>query len=156
MSRGDGPLRARPRPEGPERVASLRSRAVVVALALLVAASSACVPLFIPPLPTDRLEFEPAFRLHGDARLEFVDDAEHRLVLIMRAAEVPRPGWLVVQWFGPSGPARAAESVWFDGDSLDVEVRLDTPPGLDVTPGEWRAVLSWDGRLVRQLRIDLE
>ena len=130
--------------------------AAFAALALLVAAGSACVPLFIPPLPSDRLEPEPAFRLHGDARLERASEDGAGLVLVMRAAEVPSGGWLVVQWFGPSGPARASESVWFDPESLDAEVRLETPPALEVTRGEWRAVLSWDGRLVRQLRIELE
>ena len=129
--------------------------AALAALALL-AAVSACVPLFIPPLPSDRLEPEPAFRLHGDARLEPASGDGAGLVLVMRAAEVPSGGWLAVQWFGPSGPARASESVWFDRESLDTEVRLETPPALEVTPGEWRAVLSWDGRLVRQLRIELE
>ena len=130
--------------------------AAFAALALLVAAGSACVPLFIPPLPTDRLEPEPAFRLHGDARLERAPDDEAGLVLVMRAAEVPAGGWLAVQWFGPSGPSRASESVWFDTESVDTEVRLETPPGLEVTPGEWRAVLSWDGRVVRQVRIELD
>ncbi|TVR91690.1 MAG: hypothetical protein EA416_09090 [Trueperaceae bacterium] len=146
MVRRAGPLRARSR----------RSPAVLAAFALLVAASSACVPLFVPPLPSDRLEPEPAFRLHGDARLEPAPGDDAGLVLVMRAAEVPAGGWLAVQWFGPSGPARASESVWFEPGSVGAEVRLETPPGLDVTPGEWRAVLSWDGRLVRQLRIELD
>ncbi len=130
--------------------------ATLAAIALLVAAGSACVPLFIPPLPSDRLEPEPAFRLHGDARLERASEDGPGLVLVMRAAEVPSGGWLAVQWFGPSGPARASESVWFDPEMLDAEVRLETPPSLEVTPGEWRAVLSWGGRLVRQLRIEVE
>ncbi len=130
--------------------------ATLAAIALLVAAGSACVPLFIPPLPSDRLEPEPAFRLHGDARLERASEDGAGLVLVMRAAEVPSGGWLAVQWFGPSGPARASESVWFDLEMLDAEVRLETPPSLEVTPGEWRAVLSWGGRLVRQLRIEVE
>ena len=130
--------------------------ATLAAIALLVAAGSACVPLFIPPLPSDRLEPEPAFRLHGDARLERASEDGPGLVLVMRAAEVPSGGWLAVQWFGPSGPARASESVWFDLEMLDAEVRLETPPSLEVTPGEWRAVLSWGGRLVRQLRIEVE
>jgi len=146
----------RSRLEVRQRGRSRRPPSVAVALALLVAAGSACVPLFVPPLPTDRLEPEPAFRLHGDARLERPAGDGAGLVLVMRAAEVPAGGWLAVQWFGPSGPARASESVWFGTESVGVEVRLETPPGFDVTPGEWRAVLSWEGRLVRQLRIDLE
>ena len=138
------------------RAAKRRSPVVLTLALILTLLAPACVPLFVPPLPSERLEPQPAFRLHGDARLERLAEDDGRLLLVIRAAEVPSPGWLVVQWFGPSGPARAAESVWFDAELLGAEVRLDTPPGLEVTPGEWRAVLSWDGRVVRQLRIEVD
>jgi hypothetical protein len=88
------------------------------------------VPLFVPPLPSDRLEPEPAFRLHGDARLERASEDGAGLVLVMRAAEVPAGGWLAVQWFGPSGPARASESVWFEPESVGEEVRLGVAAGV--------------------------
>jgi hypothetical protein len=137
--------------------AGTRRRATAVALTLTLALiAPACVPLFVPPLPSDRLVPEPAFRLRGDVRLERTPGEDGRLSVVMRAAEVPDPGWLVVQWFGPSGPARAAESVWFDAELVDAEVRLSAPTSLAFTPGEWRAVLSWDGRVVRQVRIDLD
>ena len=119
-----------------------------------VLALAACTPLYVPLVPSDMLTPEPAFRLHGDARLALdgADDAP-RLTLHVRAAEVPGPGWLAVQWFGPSGPALASDSLWFDADEVDVARSLAAPEQLRLRPGEWRAVLSWQGRLVRQLLV---
>ena len=135
-----------------------RSRAAAAALAVLLTASflAACMPLYVPLVPETLLTPEPAFRLHGDLRLEHVRlGGTSTLVLHLRASEVPEAGWLAVQWFGPSGPARAAESLWFEPADVGEARRLATPEHLTLIPGEWRAVLSWQDRLVRQVRITL-
>ena len=135
-----------------------RSHAPAAALAALLAASflAACMPLYVPLVPETLLTPEPAFRLHGDLRLEHVRrEGAEALVLHLRATEVPEAGWLAVQWFGPSGPARAAESLWFEAADVGEAHQLATPEHLRLVPGEWRAVLSWQGRLVRQVRITL-
>jgi len=143
------------RPLVRERV--LRPAAVAGALAAaLTLLLAACMPLYLPLVPDEMLTPEPAFRLHGDMRLEHVRRADvSALVLHLRATEVPEPGWLAVQWFGPSGPARAAESLWFEPADAGAARQLATPEQVALGPGEWRAVLSWQGRLVRQVRITL-
>lgn len=138
----------------PER--SLAPAATLVALLVLTSVLPACMPLYVPLVPDEMLTAEPAFRLHGDLRLEHERRADaSALVLHLRAAEVPEAGWLAVQWFGPSGPARAGESLWFEPDDVGEARELATPAQLTLGPGEWRAVLSWRGQLVRQVRITL-
>ena len=133
---------------------SARIVAAAAALALVVAA---CTPLYLPPVPSDRLEATPSFRLRGESALEVVSDGEggRSLRLTLVVDEVPEGGWLALQWFGPSGAARASDSLWFEPEDVGSARRWDAPPQLAVTAGEWRAVLSWQGRLVRQLRVDV-
>ena len=127
---------------------------VLVGALLLGLVLGACAPLYVPLIPGEMLVPEPAFRLHGDARLEHHEGPDgHVLTLHLLADEIPGPGWLAVQWFGPSGPARASESLWFEPDDVGAQRTLSAPEHLELHPGEWRAVLSWQGRLVRQLLI---
>ncbi len=140
----------------PARAPSASPALAVAALALLALLLAACMPLYVPLVPEAMLTPEPAFRLHGDLRLEHERRADaSALVLHLRASEVPEAGWLAVQWFGPSGPARAAESLWFEPADVGEARQLATPEHLNLVPGEWRAVLSWQDRLVRQVRITL-
>ena len=134
--------------------ASARRRLVAAALALLLAA---CTPLYLPPVPSDALAPVPSFRLRGASVLEVVAaaDGEATLRLTLTADEVPEGGWLALQWFGPSGAARASDSLWFEPEDVGRARRWDAPPQLRLEPGEWRAVLSWRGRVVRQLRVDV-
>lgn len=130
--------------------AALRGAALVLLL-------GACSPLYVPLVPGDALAPEPSFRLRGDARLEVVTGADDAptLLLRVRADEVPEAGWLAVQWFGPAGAARASDSLWFDAADVGRERLWPAPPQLRVSAGEWRAVLSWQGRVVRQLRVEV-
>lgn len=131
-----------------------RLAALVLALG---AALTACTPLFLPPVPSDTLTPPPAFRLSGESRLALRSggDGAPLLQLTLVADEVPEGGWLALQWFGPSGAERASDSLWFEPGDVGRERMWDSPPQLEVTAGEWRAVLSWRGRLVRQLRVDV-
>jgi hypothetical protein len=127
-------------------------RSVLTTLALTGVV--ACSPLYLPPQPSDALLPAPRFRVHGDTALEVLrSPAGLRVTLVL--SEVPEPGWLAVQWFGPSGGVRASESLWLTPADADTRPSLTTPPHLELTPGEWRAVVSWDGSVVRQLRVTL-
>ncbi len=151
MSRAAAQTQRR-RSDRPPRRAARSTVAALLAAALL--ALSACTPLYVPLIPSDMLVPEPAFRLHGDAHLALAGTPdEPTLTLRVRAAEVPGPGWLAVQWFGPSGPALASDSLWFDADDVGLARSLAAPEHLSFRPGEWRAVLSWQRRLVRQLLV---
>lgn len=132
----------------------IRTSLHIATLALLL---GACAPLYVPLVPGDTLTPEPTFRLRGDALLEVVTGADDAATLLLRvrADEVPEAGWLAVQWFGPAGGARASDSLWFETDDVGRERLWPAPPQLRVSAGEWRAVLSWQGRVVRQLRVEV-
>ncbi len=120
------------------------------ALFALVAAASlvGCTPLFVPPVPADLPEIPPRLRV-ADARLERL---EGRPALRLTVREVPRDGWLAVQWFPPAGFEVASASVWLADDDAGRTVTLRLPD--DVGPlrdGRWRVVVSWEGTYVRQL-----
>ena len=147
---------------GSRRAARPSARALQRPLAALLAGLLAgvallgCTPLYVPLVPSDMLTPLPTFRVSADARLDHVRDGEGgRLVLHLRAEEVPDAGWLAVQWFGPSGPERASESLWLEPEDVGEPRTLASPDHLRLSSGEWRAVLSWKGRLVRQVRITL-
>ena len=126
-------------------------RGVVRRLAVLLASVGllgGCTPLFVPPVPAELPAIPPRLRI-ADARLE---RGEARPVLRFTVREVPRDGWLAVQWFPPAGFEVASASVWLDvGDpGRDVALRLPDDVG-PLREGRWRVVVSWEGRYVRQL-----
>jgi hypothetical protein len=147
-----------------------RGRAARVAVGLVVAlgALSACRPLYIPLVP-DAPEAPSALRLADDSELTIVD-GRPRLELSLDApgaAGVAEGVWLNVQWFGPSGRQAASGSVWIEarGDTPATAAAtatapaaalvFDLPDDVEVVPGEWRAVVSVDGVLLRQFRVDV-
>ncbi len=124
-----------------------RARRGGLALALAVALA-ACTPLYLPPVPEPMPTLEPRLRL-DEIRIDRLAGAP-ALAFVPR--EVPEPGWAAVQWFPPSGAEVASASVWLDGERVGYVVRLAFPD--DVArerAGRWRAVLSFGGRIVRQL-----
>ncbi len=125
-----------------------RARYALVAVALLSLAAAACRPLYLPPVPAELPPFGEELRL-AEVRIE-------RTAGVVRLAfvpeRVPDEGWAAVQWFPPAGGEVASASVWLDAGTIGRTVRVSFPP--DVArdrPGRWRAVLSFDGRVVRQL-----
>jgi hypothetical protein len=126
-------------------------------LMMVVTVTAGCRPLYLPPLPGDALTVEPAVRLGAESRLELVDEPAGPLLrLTLVVQEVPFDGWLAVQWFGPAGGAIASDSVWLEGGTAGATVRLDAPASLALTPGEWRALASWYGDVVRQFRTEID
>lgn len=124
--------------------------AAVATLALLLLASLAgCRPLYLPPVPQP-LELDP--RLEVTARPELEDG---RPLTVVTPGLVPEEGWLAIQWFSPGNREVASASVWLDSPYGGGDLLLALPQDVEVTPGRWRAVLSFEGILVRQLDFEV-
>lgn len=120
-------------------------RGLAAAAALL--AASACAPLYLPPVPRDLPPLESELRL-SDAR---VDATEAAVEVSWIPQEVEAAGWLDVQWFPPAGGAVASESVWLSPEEEGARQALRLPPEVSRRAGRWRAILSFEGRVLRQL-----
>jgi hypothetical protein len=119
---------------------------------------TACQPLYIPLVP-DAPEAPTALRLSSDSSLDVVA-GRPRLTLSIDstdAALVSLGVWLNVQWFGPSGRQAASGSLWLEGPPSERTkvVVFVLPADVAVVSGEWRAVVSVDGVLLRQFRADV-
>lgn len=108
----------------------------------------ACTPLYLPPVPPQLPEVEPRLNLR-DARIEVRPDGRVRAAWIPEG--VTRAGWLDVQWFPPAGGAVASESVWLAAEDEGQRQAVFLPEEVELRPGRWRAVLSFDDRILRQL-----
>ena len=130
----------------------------LLAAALLAVGPSACLPLFVPPIPTDQLRPAPAWRVAGDASLAPVlasDGSVEGLRLSLRFDEVPESAWVALQWFGPVGRERASDARWIEPADAGRAWTWDAPADLVLEPGTWRAVLSVGDRLLRQFDVAL-
>jgi hypothetical protein len=113
---------------------------------------AACTPLFVPPVPRDALVAAPAWRLAGDAELRAASFAGGpRLRVRFRFEAVAADAWVAVQWFGPTGGERASAAVWVARGDEGRPFAIDLPADVALTPGAWRALISVDGRVLRQL-----
>lgn len=119
-------------------------------MALLVLAVGACRPLYLPPIPED-VPYEPGVRV---ATFTAEPDASGRPALEVVLTGVEAAGWLNVQWMAPNGTEAASEAVWLE--PADPEARFVLPADVEPVAGEWRAVVSFGPRLLRQFRFDLE
>lgn len=121
-------------------------RTALVAAALSVPA--ACTPLYVPPVPQELPPIPPRTRI-AETRVDRLGGVP---TVVFTPRQVPREGWLSVQWFGPTGGVVASESVWLDASSVDRVVRIAFPADVPRDrAGRWRAVLSMDGRVLRQV-----
>ncbi len=117
---------------------------------ILVSVLVGCAPLYLPPVP-EAPPFEVVTRVATtDAKLG--DDGRPQLDLEL--ADVTEAGWLAVQWLAPSGREAASSSVWVEPGGPSV--RLSLPPDVETTAGEWRAVVSLHGKLLRQFTFELQ
>lgn len=123
---------------------------------MLLVALGACRPLYVPLVPDDAPEPVQRTRLRDNSTLTAEGG---RPLLTLEVAEVA-PGaaegdWLAVQWYGPSGALAASESRWVDAGSVGAELTFELPPDVATAPGEWRAVVSLGGFVLRQFRVDV-
>ena len=118
------------------------------AVALSSALAAGCTPLYLPPVPA-AVPDAPVTSL-GDASALEVVDGVLRLHVIL--AGVSRDGWLALQWYAPRGAEVASDSSWVEPSDVGTGRTFSLPRSIDAVAGEWRAVVSFDGRVVRQFR----
>ena len=119
---------------------------------LCVGLMTGCRPLYLPVVP-DEIPFTPQVRATSNSAINFAADGYPTIELELR--DVPEAGWLAVQWFTPSGGEAASQSVWVE-PAAEQSVRFTLPADAELVAGEWRAVVSLNGRLVRQLNFTVE
>lgn len=128
-----------------------RSRALAALLVLAIATLPGCRPLYVPPVPA-RVPV-PQLPQLGDASSLRVENGT--LVLHVVLDSVPEEAWLAVQWFAPDGTQVAADSVWVTPADVGEGRTLSLPRPHALTPGEWRAVASMRGRVLRQFSVQV-
>ncbi len=117
-----------------------------MAATLTVIGLTACRPLYFPPVPNDGLPEPSPVRLANESGLTVGEDGRPALRVVV--VGLAGAGWLAVQWFGPHGGEVASESAWLEPDAPSAEFVL--PADVSPASGEWRAVVSFGGRLLRQ------
>ena len=124
-----------------------------VCFAALLLLPTACTPLYLPPVPNtqDRtVEIAPRLNLTGSSGLRLRGD---RLELSVFLTEVPEEGWLSVQWFSPQNRQAASDSLWITEADVDLSRFFVLPEDVALQAGQWSAVVSYDGNLIRQFSI---
>ncbi len=116
-------------------------------LALLLGLG-ACTPLYVPPVP-ERVPVHEVAQL-GDASALRLRDGVLTLHVVLD--RIPDAGWLAVQWFAPDGTEVASDSVWVAPANVGEGRTLVLPPRVSPSAGEWRAVVSLRGEVLRQFR----
>lgn len=106
-----------------------------------------CTFTYIPPLREARA---PEPRLTVVDKKSSLEQNETSLKLTLELATVPEPDWLAVQWFDPGNDEVAAESVWLEPAPEPQAVAVSLPPRTALENGLWRAVVSYQGKLLRQ------
>ena len=127
------------------------SSGLVKALAsvLLALTLGSCSPLYIPPVPAP-LELEERTGVDAVARL-----GGGRPLVLLELTSVVEPVWMAVQWFTPGNAEAASASVWVTPADEGTELSLALPDDVEVTPGRWRAVISAEDRVLRQVSVEV-
>ena len=124
-----------------------------VTLVLTTALTTACQPLYIPLVPADGMPEPHPTRLTGASALTLGEAGRPRLDIAV--LDLPSAGWLAVQWLGPDGREAASESVWLDPDANGAALTFALPADVPLRPGEWRAVVSFEGEFLRQYMLNV-
>ena len=147
---GQGVVRKGKREKGKEAFSSgLRKR--LVYLLVLLLSLSGCAYTYLPPVREARVP-EPRLTIAAASRL---GQNETTIRLDLRLITVPEADWLAVQWFGPNNDEVTAESVWVVPAEGPQDVAVSLPPSAVLRDGLWRAVLSYQGRFVRQFSVQV-
>lgn len=108
-----------------------------------------CAYTYLPPVREARSP-EPRLTVAAASRLE---QNETTIRLDLRLVTVPEADWLAVQWFAPDNDEVLAESVWVVPAPEPQRVAVSLPPSVVLRDGPWRAVVSYQGRFVRQFSV---
>ena len=133
----------------------MRRATVAAALAtVVVVAFTACMPLYVPLVP-EAPSVPTGARVTDASSLAIVAGRPRLELNLVPGDALPGGGaWLAVQWYGPANTLVASDSVWVEGSDASVHV-FDLPPDVEVSAGEWRALVSLEGTLLRQFRVDV-
>lgn len=126
-------------------------RKALACAALVSPLLGGCTYTYLPPVREARLP-EPRLTVAAASRLE---QNETTVRLELRLVTVPEADWLAVQWFGPDNDEVTAESVWVVPRGAPQNVAVSLPPSVVLRGGLWRAVLSYQGRFVRQFSVQV-
>lgn len=140
-----------PEGERPRNKTLRLARTVCTVTTLALIGLTACRPLYFPPVPNDGLPEPSPVRLSSESGLTVGADGRPTLRAVV--VGLSGAGWLAVQWFGPKGSEVASESAWLEPDAPSAEFVL--PADVSPASGEWRAVVSFGGRLLRQYLLTL-
>lgn len=126
----------------------------IFALLAVTVALAACRPLYLPLIP-DPPPYESGVRV---ASFQAEPDSTGRPRLELSLTDLKEAGWLAVQWLAPSGREMASESSWVEPveEGVTPLTVFVLPDDISLTPGEWRAVVSINGQLLRQFRFEVE
>jgi hypothetical protein len=116
---------------------------------LLLFTLPSCTFLYLPPeLPIQSIP--EVFDISGSSGLSYQNN-ELELSVLLR--NVPNEGWLAVQWYAPNSKQVNSDSVWIErrDEGLAQTFTLPQRP----SRGEWRAVVSFEKKLLRQFAFDV-
>ncbi len=111
---------------------------------------SSCTFLYLPPeLPIQTIP--ETFDISGSSGLRYQAN-ELELSVLLR--NVPQEGWLAVQWYAPNSKQVNSDSLWIErrDEGLTQTFTLPQIP----SRGEWRAVVSFEERLLRQFSFSVK
>ena len=112
----------------------------------------ACTFLYIPPL-RESLEAPESISLEGSRGLYLQSKA---LRLRVQLTNVPAEGWLNVQWFSDANDEVASDAKWISSDDAGFGLIYNLPANIELKTGTWRAVVSFEGKFLRQFSLNIE
>lgn len=110
-----------------------------------------CAFSYIPLIPEAHIPQAP-LELRSPAGLVHEDGT---LRLGVQLLNQQQEGWLAVQWFGPKNREVASDSFWVRPEDADRVYYLHLPGDVTLEPGQWRAVVSFGGQLLRQFSMQV-
>ena len=123
-----------------------------ICLTALLLLPTACTPLYIPPIQERELEVTPRLNLTDSSGLRLRGD---RLELSVFIVELPEEGWLNVQWYSPQNRQAASDSLWVTEVDVGLSRTFTLPEEVGLQAGQWRAIVSYQGDLIRQFSIEI-
>jgi hypothetical protein len=120
-------------------------------LIVLLLPLGGCAFSYIPLIPEAHVS-EPPLELRSPEGLVLAGDT---LRLSVQLLNQQQEGWLAVQWYGPGNREVASDSLWVRPDDTGRVHHLYLPGDVTLRPGQWRAVVSFAGQLLRQFSLQV-
>ncbi len=111
---------------------------------------SSCTFLYLPPILPEQT-VEPTVDISGSSGLTY---QEQKLELSVFLHTVPAEGWLNVQWFSPNNNEAASDSIWIEKRDAGLSQTFALPQV--PSKGDWRVVVSFGDRLLRQFSLEVK